>query len=230
MQFVEDIEALRQALSIQEFFLLGHSFGAHLAYLYAIKYPHHVSKVISVCGLSTSWVGVGLFIKEFLRRTKEVKNQIDEIKSSREFHEGSPSTHIALYKLTFSSYCFNPSDTEKLNLIFTKESAKNGAFINHHLQGELFNDRFDLSEPLNQLDIPILIIHGEADLFSAKDAKQSAKNFRDGHFVAFKESGHFPFMEQEDQFTEVVTQFTQKKSEEFSSLMASDRESQADAP
>lgn len=45
-QFVCSIEAWRQRLGLQRFFLLGHSLGGFIAAAYAIKYPEHVAHLI----------------------------------------------------------------------------------------------------------------------------------------------------------------------------------------
>jgi pimeloyl-ACP methyl ester carboxylesterase len=45
---VSDIEAVVNAESLDEFYLLGHSFGASLAYGYSIKYPKKIKGLIAV--------------------------------------------------------------------------------------------------------------------------------------------------------------------------------------
>lgn len=45
-QFIESIEDWRKELNLQEFILLGHSFGGYLATAYAIKYPNRVKGLI----------------------------------------------------------------------------------------------------------------------------------------------------------------------------------------
>lgn len=51
-QIVEDIEFLRSKIINQsKMVVLGHSYGATLAYMYATKYPQHVSKVVVASGL-----------------------------------------------------------------------------------------------------------------------------------------------------------------------------------
>lgn len=45
---VSDIEAVVQAELLDEFYIMGHSFGASLAYAYAIKYPRKIKGLIAV--------------------------------------------------------------------------------------------------------------------------------------------------------------------------------------
>lgn len=44
--FVEDVEDVRKALNINDFYLLGHSWGSYLAQAYAAKYQKHLKGVV----------------------------------------------------------------------------------------------------------------------------------------------------------------------------------------
>lgn len=219
-QLVQDIEQIRKALGHEKMAILGHSFGAHLAILYALEYPQHVSRIMSISGLSLSWVGIGLFVKEFLKRTKLMKIHLEEIRSSKEYLEGNPATHRAFYKLIFSTYCHDPNSTEKIQVAFTTESAKNGIIVSHYLREELLTNQFDLTDAFNQLHIPILILHGVSDPYPADKARAAAELLNSGYYVELEECGHFPFMEQNQKFVETVNKFIGGR---FSSLKASDR-------
>lgn len=45
-RFVEEVEEVRKGLNLDNFYLLGHSWGAMLAELYAAKYPKHLKGLI----------------------------------------------------------------------------------------------------------------------------------------------------------------------------------------
>lgn len=50
-QSVDDLEALRQALGIRRWTLLGHSYGGYLAQCYASTYPSAVAGLVLVCAV-----------------------------------------------------------------------------------------------------------------------------------------------------------------------------------
>jgi proline iminopeptidase len=44
--FVEDVEYVRKALNLDQFYILGHSWGNYLAQAYSAKYQKHLSGII----------------------------------------------------------------------------------------------------------------------------------------------------------------------------------------
>ncbi len=52
--YVNDLEALRVHLKVDQFTLLGHSWGAALAMVYAARYPLHASKLVLLSGVGPS--------------------------------------------------------------------------------------------------------------------------------------------------------------------------------
>lgn len=44
--FLDFIESWRKAMNLEQFVLIGHSFGGFLAGLYASKYPQHIQKLL----------------------------------------------------------------------------------------------------------------------------------------------------------------------------------------
>ncbi|MDX6279701.1 MAG: proline iminopeptidase, partial [Kribbellaceae bacterium] len=61
---VEDVEALREQLGLEQLDLLGHSAGANLAVLYATRYPSRVRKLVLI---TPSVYAVGLTISSETR-------------------------------------------------------------------------------------------------------------------------------------------------------------------
>ena len=49
--FVDDVEAVRQAVGVDQVAVLGHSVHAQIALAYAAKYPEHVTHLVLVAGL-----------------------------------------------------------------------------------------------------------------------------------------------------------------------------------
>jgi len=48
---LEDIETIRRYYGVENWFILGHSWGANIALFYALKHPQVCKKVIYLCGI-----------------------------------------------------------------------------------------------------------------------------------------------------------------------------------
>lgn len=69
-------------------------------------------------------------------------------------------------------------------------------------------DRPDSTPSLAEIDIPVLIIHGEKDqLISVAEAEAMAKAIPNAHLVVIPDAGHLPNLEQPDAFNDAVIDF-----------------------
>jgi proline iminopeptidase len=94
-RFREEVEQVRKALNLQDFYLYGQSWGAMLAIEYALKYQHHLKGLI----LSNSPGSIASY-EEYIRQLcsklpLEVQAQMQIYEENQEF------THPAYQKLLF---------------------------------------------------------------------------------------------------------------------------------
>jgi len=54
--YVHDIEAIRSALGLEQFYLLDHSFGAMIAFEYAAAHPDRLQGLL-ISNMTDSWQG-----------------------------------------------------------------------------------------------------------------------------------------------------------------------------
>jgi len=69
--FVDEVEEVRQSLGLDQFVLLGHSWGGMLGIDYALKYQRHLRGLV----ISNMTAGV----KSYLKRTAALKNLLDPV-------------------------------------------------------------------------------------------------------------------------------------------------------
>ncbi len=87
---VEDVEAVRQALSLGKITLLGHSYGGVLAQAYALKYQNNLTHLI-LCSTfpSTSQMNE-VFAKMKEKMSPDLRNRIDTMEKAGLFGHGLP--------------------------------------------------------------------------------------------------------------------------------------------
>lgn len=203
--FVEDINFLMAELQIEKVHLLGHSFGGLIAMQFAIKYPEKVKSLILCNSVAAS--------KEFdelsARNQQEAMTPQDDaarkaIFASEHFKNGAPEAYELLFKVGFKRSFSDTLKVDQLGLNLNSNFAASSKLL-YGLSGDLM--AYDLHANLASLQMPALVIHGSADLLPAEAGKKLAATLPGSQYVAFEQSGHFPFIEQPVEFSKVIADF-----------------------
>lgn len=200
-QFTDDIETVRNTLGLEEFILLGHSWGGLLAMNYMIKYPRHVSKLILIDSMPADLSGKLAALNALNQRIEPIKNEIAPLNDYDALQKLSAEQIIALNRKMFSVYFNNPQDSEKLTLDMTVESSLRGFKVSQMMVQDMFDN---LLPQLEKLKVPTTIIHGEQDFVPLWTAQAIANAIPNAKLVVVSNSGHFPFIEKPDEFFNAI--------------------------
>lgn len=171
--FASDIAGLLDHLGIQKAAIAGHSMGGYIALAFAKLYPDKVS-------------GLGLVSTQTLADPPDRKE--GRYKSAAEVAEKGISGVVEAMKPKFS-----PSEEHQNAVTAIMQRQQPSAFI-----GALkaMAERMDTSSMLADLNIPVVVIHGDADSLVAVDRAREMKSaVPSAHFVELKGVGHLPMME-----------------------------------
>ena len=207
--FVDDLEAIRKELNIKKLNLLPHSWGAVVAVRYALTYPDRVNKIIlsNPALLSREFDSeVRAMMKK--RMSKEDSTQQAAIFASADLMDSKK--YDKLMHISFRTSAYDKLNMSKLDL----NIPTNFMTANKALFGGLMKDpvaQANLYDSLKSFRFPVLILYGEADIVPEAAIKKLKQNLPNAEFVVFKKSGHFPFVEETEKFTAVVTDFLKRK-------------------
>jgi proline iminopeptidase len=216
---VENIETLRTVLELGKINVLGHSYGGMVAQAYAARFPDAVQSLILV---DTSW-GAEMSLAHIENEHNELKNQYPETwekelsaherglhSCSKEFQEAADETR----EFSASMLFFDPLQIEKLVQTGGPPNRKvtcsiRGDDADFVLGGDFA--KLDLRPQLKGLRMPVLIVAGRFDRILIPRFQLQFKTFApDAQFVMFEKSGHFPFIEEPEKFTNLVHGFLQR--------------------
>ena len=87
-----------------------------------------------------------------------------------------------------------------------EELALSGGWMVHALYLSL-GMKYDLREELTKVRVPVLVLHGEKDMFAVKASREYTDLFPNGELLMIPKATHFPFVEKPEEFGRIVGEF-----------------------
>jgi proline iminopeptidase len=187
------IDDVRMTLGVDRFSLIGSSYGGFLSLLYAIRRPDLVTSLILV-DTSASYD----FRHESLQTAKR-QGRAETLDALHRLWDGSLESDRAFqadWQEILPLY-FHQLTRQKIqriadNISYRLETRKQ---ILPTLQG------YNVRDQLGSINLPCLVIVGRHDwITSAAQAEELASGLPNGELIVFEESGHYPFIEENDAF------------------------------
>lgn len=208
-----DIERIRRILKQDKLIIIGHSYGAFLATLYAFEFPEHVKKMVliapaAVLKMPVEEGGINQ-LKNYL--TDNMKDQYENF-LTRYFDYGrifvKSEQELALLNHEYVKFYTAALKTKGVKLPEGSEvEVKDvGGWMVHAMYLSL-GLQYDFRDELKKVKSPILVIHGDKDAMPSEVSKNYAALFPAGEFKLISGTSHFPFSEKPKEFAAVVGGF-----------------------
>lgn len=214
---VEIVEGLRQALGVERWSVLGHSYGGLVAQGYALRHPDRVAKLI----LTNTFTGGAMWQAANDVCNEEVRNLWPEIwAATLEVRArgllSSSAEHQRAYRIP-PGLC---STRDPLIIARLPPGyVSNNPDVAYAIQGEDGDFAtggsiapLDFRPRLKELTMPVLIIAGRYDRWSPLRLAQEFKTYApQAKFVVFEQAGHVPFLEVPDELFGLLRAFLKGK-------------------
>ncbi len=210
---LDDIEQIRQKLSLKKCIVIGHSANGRLALEYAKKYKEHVSHVVMIgtppnMGLDNLAMAACNWDESVWPERKAAFEQNMKIFSNEELGKLPRDQQFSKMNArnapkNWYDYCFDSS--------FLWQGVKPNIKIldQIHLQ---FGREIDISKELESLDCPVMVVYGRFDF--AVPPVQSWDSFRskfkDLTVRIFERSAHSPHYEEASLFDEELLKWVRR--------------------
>ncbi|MBT2479344.1 alpha/beta fold hydrolase [Streptomyces sp. ISL-94] len=205
-RLVDDVEALREHLGLEQVDLLAHSAGANLAALYAARHPQRVGRLVLV---TPSVFAVGIEVTGEMR-IRGARRRAHEPWFAEAFAaleailagQMTPENWNAIEPFSHGRW-----DAEVQARKEAEDALRNsGAASVYGAEGAY--DPAVTRAALERFDRPAMLVAGEADLGAMPEVvAQYGELFPDAHLVVQKGAGHFPWRDDPEPFVAAVAQF-----------------------
>lgn len=205
---VSDLEAVRAHFQLNQMMLIGESWGAGLATLYAAKYPERVERLLLLgpmpptrelldrrMGQSDEAMGFRARLAEIVRAMPDSQEP-----------EATCRTFFAAYLPQFFARPENVSRRRGDSCNAPPEGVRNYFVVNQATFASL--GEYDLRPTLGRLRMPALVIEGAKSIPSTvESARVFAQFLSNGKLELIPEAGHYPQVERPDEFFPLVERF-----------------------
>lgn len=222
---IKVFEELRQSLKIENWYLIGHSYGGTLATKYYLQFPESIKGIIFECP--------ALSVKESTRSNIQwAKNYFESLKNEEivtecnKLLDNFDSTTLDettnkmveivskitdenkrnfFHKITMNDYYSLITATNITQDMFQKSG--------FHAQKIMEDKNFyeDYLSMLNKIKCPVLLCSAKYDpVFGVNQIEIFKEKLPAAKIKNFEESGHFPRIEEKELYTQVVTEFIEK--------------------
>ncbi|TLS35219.1 alpha/beta fold hydrolase [Pseudalkalibacillus caeni] len=202
VEAVKDLEAVRESLKIRKWTFAGHSTGGMIGILYGIMASSSLNALIIVSAASSQYAESPRCIynpdhpnfQKMQDLFEELKQPGLAVEKKKEIASGRMK--LQLYKPENYQQYISPSVNKNL-------SSKRLNYFSIYEYGE-----FDLTDRLSEIKVPTLVICGKHDVACPAPYSEEINQGVQGSVLKlFKESNHYPFLEEKELFKETVEEF-----------------------
>jgi proline iminopeptidase len=201
-RMVEDVEALRAHLGLDQMGLLGHSAGGDLALLYAARYPDRITRLILV---TPALLSVGLDVTD-----DEFRANLDR-RSAEPWFADAKAAVLASFagdksaetRRRFRPFLYGRWD-EAARAHDAADARNPDVAAVYFAQGAF--DPAEVRAHLAKVTAPVLVLVGEVDNSPTPGlAAEAAALFPAGEVIVQPGAGHFPWIDDPAWFTSAIS-------------------------
>jgi proline iminopeptidase len=206
-RYVEEIEAVRDALELGRVHLLGHSWGTWLGFEYLLRY-RGVAKTF-VCANGSAEIQLNL------RDINRYRTALGpETVAMMELHEAEGTTDHPEYQAAITILNYRHFCRLKSWPVSLRHSVDD---LNMEIYGSLWGpNEFTCTGPLkswdrladiHEIEQPCLVLCGRYDETPPESAARICGRLRNSQLRVFDNSSHTPFFEEPERYLETLTEF-----------------------
>jgi proline iminopeptidase len=208
-QMAADVGSLARALELEEYAVLGHSYGAFVVLQHAVDFPGDAAQTVVSNGIPSARfledIGRNLAAFEPVELREQVTRSWDR--------ECYARTQEDVAELLHDQMPFQFADPHDPRIEEYERRTKGAIYstdVLRHFASEEYGP-IELEDRLGDATQPVLVLAGRHDrTCSVEAARAIAEGVRHGELVVFESSGHMPFVEENEAYIRTVRDFLRR--------------------
>jgi proline iminopeptidase len=212
-RFVEELGQVRQALKLDEVHIIGHSWGTTLAAAYCLTKPSGVKSVI----FSSPCLSAPMWEEDQKRNIAKLPVEVQEIINRCEADGTTDSEEFSRAIREFSKEFVYRGEPD-LEWIKAGAGMRNPEVYQTMWGPSEFTVKgnlktFDCTSRLGEITCPTLYTCGRYDEATPESTEYFSSLTPDSKFHVFENSAHMPYLEEREEFLQVMGEFLKKVDE-----------------
>jgi proline iminopeptidase len=196
---ISDLEALRAHLGYDRADFIGHSWGGFLSMAYAAKYPQHISHLTLVDSVPAKWSEIKPIYDQVF---PEAAARRDELNAQAQ--KGVAGARDKVWRDFLGMLFYSPEKRAEFLSGFSAETISED--ILHRISQEAI--KVDLEPRVREFNFRAMVLNGRFDTdVTPEAALKLSGQIPQCAFHVFERSGHFPFLEEPDEFAALMENF-----------------------
>jgi proline iminopeptidase len=196
-----DLVAIREAIGLSQWDVLGHSWGGGLAMLATERDRPAVRRLVLVDSVGPVGNWQENLLRDALPRLDAGDRAVLEHIDQRALLAPDPGVHSAYSRAMYPAWFADTSLAEMFSP--PRSESQTGAAVASQLRG----GGYDWSNLLRSVLVPTLVIHGERDLLPVSVAREIVATLGNARLEIIPDAGHMPFWESPELFFTLIESF-----------------------
>ncbi|TGE09389.1 proline iminopeptidase-family hydrolase [Hymenobacter fodinae] len=207
-RFVDEVEQVRQALGIDKFYVLGHSWGGILALEYALKHQDHLAGLV-ISNMVASIPRYDAYNKTLRAQLRpSLLDSLEKFEVKKDYH--NPTYEALVIKNYYSQHLLRlPEPPEP--------AARSFKHVNQHVYelmqgpnefktaGRLLT--WDRWNDLDKITVPTLMIGGQYDTMNPKDMEKMSRKVKQGNYLLCPQGSHMSMWDDQQTYFRGLIRF-----------------------
>ena len=197
--WADDVVRLAEELELEDYTLLGHSFGARIALQHAVDHPGHAARII--CSGGVAYADAMEHLEETFPAfgTPELRASVEAAFDAEETVETPEGCH-EIWTAQMPFFVADPHGPAVREVAERWKDVRYSPEMHHVDPGE-----FDVRGRLAGVTVPVLVVTGSEDRITRpEESEEIAAALPNATLEIVEGTGHFPFIEEPDRYLGVL--------------------------